>query len=60
MRASQAKYEETLAELEKLMMQLNDREGVQLNAVVAFLDAQYNYHVKAAELLRVGKTVVAD
>lgn len=60
MRVSQTKYEETLADLEKIMISLNTREEEQLRELVSFLDAQFQYHSKVIEMLTKCKTIVLD
>lgn len=54
------RYEETLAETEQLMISLNDREDTQLEALLSFINAQHEYHVKAAEMLGKLMTTVSD
>ncbi|KAI3643428.1 hypothetical protein MP228_012983 [Amoeboaphelidium protococcarum] len=60
MRAAQLKYEETLQELETLMISLNDKEQNQLDGLIQFLDAQYEYHQKAVDLLGECKRKLAN
>ena len=56
MRNAQQKYEETLLELEHLMISLSDREGPQLEGLFHFAEAQIEYHKAAmiqAEKLKI-------
>lgn len=60
MKQAQQKYEDTLQEVENLMISLEGREDSQLSALLGFLDAQFEFHTQAAKLLGDLKISIRD
>eukprot|EP00158_Paraphelidium_tribonemae_P003945 Partr_v1_DN26483_c1_g1_i4_m24144 putative BAR domain protein len=60
MRSAQTKYEETLAEIEEKMLQLNQTEEPQLIGLLKFADAQAEYHHAAWEQAEELKKIISD
>lgn len=60
LRTAQMKYEETLSEIENVMISLNSQEDEQCENLIAFLDAQYEYHRNVSEILYQCKSIVND
>lgn len=60
LRTAQQKYEETLKEVEELMVTLNDSEEPQMDGLLAFLDAQLTYHQQCLSITDKLKSVIKD